>query len=872
MRGILHRMKAVLMRRSWERDVSEELRFHLEMETRKLMQEGLSEAEAHREAKIRLGGEELMLERAREERGTAFWDRTLQDLRFGGRVLLRAPVFTVVAVLTLALGIGGTVALFSVVQGLLLRPLPVEEEDQVVTFWFDYSWRGSEFDFARTRLPAFESVAAYSNIGLTLHTDQESLRIPTTVASAELFDVLGARPLLGQTFRAGDDRPGAERVIILSYAVWQQQYGGDPDIIGKRVLAGGEPTTVLGVMPREFYFPTPNMKAWMPLDLDPASSQYRNNGWLVLVGRVGKDVTEAQLQANLRSLGTELGENWDYPEQWDKSRNPFVTPLRTYLVGDLRPILAVLLGAVGMILVMACVNVAALLLVRSADRIGEMSLRTALGAGRGRLARQVLTESLLLGLLAGGVGVSLAWTSFDVLVASLPLTMGLEEVLSLDWTVLVTGLVLALASGSLIALVPIRRLLRGELAEAGLGRRSQGGVTGRGKLHASLVVSEVLLSVVLASGAALLIRTVDRIRNVEVGLDPVGVLAVDVSLPPGSMSAQERAQYFDVLVERTRSLPGVSVVGLINRLPVRDGGWQGSVRVEDRPELDGALRPNAYWRAVTPDAFEALGVELVEGRGFESTDRGDAPQVAVVNETFARRMWGEESPLGRRIGAGNGNTNGWAEVVGVVRNVAVDDLVGEVPMARYFPWDQGNRGVEYAVMVLKTGLYPTSLTSVVRNLVREVDSRATVGRVETMSSVLDQAMAEPLRLRFFLGLFSILGIVLGTVGVYGIVSFGVQRRRSEMGIRLALGAEPFWLLREVVGGGMIPVLLGVGGGLVVSLLTTTLLAGFLYGVEPTDPVSLGAAGLALLSAGGLATLIPASRAARIHPATALRGE
>jgi hypothetical protein len=293
--------------------------------------------------------------------------------------------------------------------------------------------------------------------------------------------------------------------------------------------------------------------------------------------------------------------------------------------------------------------------------------------------------------------------------------------------------------------------------------------------------------------------------------------------------------------------------------------------VEDRPELDGASRPNAFWRAVTPGTFEALGIELVEGRGFESTDRGDAPQVAVVNQTFARRMWGEGSALGRRIGAGNGSTDGWAEVVGVVRNVAVEDLVGEVPMARYFPWDQGNSGVSYAVMVLKSNLDPASLGPTVRRLVKELDPRAAVGEVEAMSSVLNNAMAEPLRLRFFLGLFSFLGIILGTVGVYGIVSFGVQRRRSETGVRLALGAEPLRLMGEVVKGGMIPVLMGVGGGLALSLLTATFLERFLYGVEPTDPLSLGAPGLILLVAGALAALIPAFVAARTDPAHALRG-
>jgi len=377
---------------------------------------------------------------------------------------------------------------------------------------------------------------------------------------------------------------------------------------------------------------------------------------------------------------------------------------------------------------------------------------------------------------------------------------------------------------------------------------------------------------VLATGAALLIRTVDELRAIDVGLDPEGVVALDVFLPPESLGGAERGIYFDALLERAAALPGVQAVGLTNRLPVRDGGWQGTVRAEDRPDLDGDRRPNAFWRAVTPGTFDALGVALAEGRGIQAGDASDAPAVVVVNESFARTMWGDESALGKRISRGASGGEGWLEVVGVVRNLAVDDLVGEIPMAMYLPWDQALRSSEYAILVLKATADDASLGAVARALVGQVDPRATVGRVETMDAALSQAMATPLRLRFFLGLFSAMGIVLGTVGIYGVVSYGVQRRRAEFGVRLALGARPGQLLADVVRTGMLPVLMGVGVGVLVSLLATATLERFLFQVAATDPVSLAAAAALLLVSGVFAAVIPAHRASATHPAVSLRSE
>ncbi|GMV06285.1 MAG: hypothetical protein AMXMBFR53_25610 [Gemmatimonadota bacterium] len=868
-----YRIRALLGRSGMERDLEDEVAFHLEMEARKLVAGGMRPDEARRVAAVNFGGADRFKEQARASWGVAPLTDLGADVRFSLRQLRKNPAFAVLATLTLALGIGGTVALFSVVNGLLIRPLPVQDEESLVTFWSPYNWRGVEFDFARERLQAFSGLAAWSNDGFTLRTDAGSTLHLAGVASAELFDVLGSRPLLGRAFRAGDDRPGAEPVIILGHPLWRQFFGADPGVVGTRVDVNGRPTTVIGVMPEGFFFPNPEVAAWMPLELDPASSNYQGNGWLVLTGRIRPGATEAVVQADLDALAVSLGEEWTYPDAWDKTRNPAVTPLRTYIMGDLRPVVLLLMGAVGLVLLMACVNVAALLLTKSADRTGEMAVRAALGAGRVRLARQVLTESVLLGVVAGAAGTALAVALFDVLVTSLPLPGQMGETLHLDWTTLVAGLALSVGAGALVALAPMRGLLRGDAVGGALGERTQAGGSGRpGRLQSGLVVAEVVLSVTLATGAALLVRTVDRLRDVDAGIDPAGVVALDVFLPSNAMDADERALYFQALVERAGALPGVSAAGLINRLPLRDGGWQGTVLIEDRADLqDRTRRPNSYWRAVTASSFDALGARLVKGRGILPTDGADAPRVVVVNETFARRMWGTGDPLGRRVAGGFGGTE-WREVVGVVADLAVEGLVDERPMAMYVPWEQALRGSEYALLVARTTGDVSTLATAARALVGSVDDRAAVGRVARMDDVVDDAMAEPLRLRFFLGIFSFLGVVLGTVGVYGVVSYSVQRRRAEFGIRMALGARPGVLRGEVIRGGMAPVLLGVAGGVAASLLATATLARFLYGVTPTDVPSLLWAAGALMAAGLVAAFLPAWRAGRTDPAVALRAE
>ncbi len=864
------RLRALVGRGALERELDEEFRFHLDMEARKLEASGMPAREAKRTARLRFGGEDRFKEETRGAWGVGVFTDLSADLRFAWRQLARSPGFSALATITLALGIGGTVALFSVVWGLMIRPLPFTDEDRLVTFWSDYNWRGEEFDVIRDVPRGFAGVAAYSNDAYTLRTESGSTLVLATVASAEFFDVLGVAPLFGRTFLPGDDRPGSEPVIVLSHALWVREFGADRSVIGRMIDVSGTPRTVVGVMPEEFWFPTPEMQAFIPLDLDPVKPGYANNGWLVLTARLHPSTTDAQVQADLGRITTVLGERYDYPEAWDKTRNAHVVSMREYLLGEVRPVLLLLLSAVGFLLLMACVNVAALILTRTVDRTSEMSVRTVLGAGRWQLARQVLTESVLLGLVAGAVGIALAAGLFGALVASLPIDPAFRSTLRLDGATLVTALAVSIVAGAGIALAPLHNVMRGHLGEGVLSERTPtAGGRRAGRVQRALVAVEVLLAVVLASGASLLVRTVGQLRAIDPGFDPRGVLTMDILVGEEDAPVEARAAFFDALVDRVEALPGVSSAGYTNRLPLRDGGWQGPVRIADRPDLDGANRPNVMYRPLSPGAFDAFGVTVIAGRGILPSDRAGSPPVAVINETFARRIWGDQSSLGRRFTSG---FVGEVEVVGVIRDMVATSLTGEQPMVGYYPWDQAMRGEGYGLIVVKTTGRPEALTPTLRTLVKELEPRAAIGRVATMQAVVDGAIAEPLRLRFFLGLFSLLGIVLGTVGVYGVVSHSVQRRRTEFGIRLAVGADPARLLTEVVRAGMRPVLLGAAAGATVSWFTSATLTGFLFGVKPTDPVSLVTAASVLVAAGIVAALVPAWRASRTAPSVSLRAE
>ena len=873
LKDLAFRLRALLFQRGMERDLDDEMAFHLDMETRKLIDQGLTPEAAAREARVRFGGVEQQQERTRDAWGIGFLADLVTDVRHAGRQFRRRLGFSSLAILTLALGIGATVALFSVVIGLLVRPLPVADEDRLRIFWSDYNWRGVEFDHVKGLGQSFDGIAAYSSEATPFQSESGTRLLPYTVSSAELFDVLGVRPVLGRTFLPGEDRPGAEPVIVIGWGMWQQDLGGDPDILGKRIQVGGRPTTVIGVMPRGFWFPTPEFRAWLPLDLDPAGSTYQNNGWLVLIGRQKSTATPAAVTGDLQTFTRALGERFTYPEAWDKTKDAHLRPLREYLLGDVEPTMLLLLGAVGLLLLMACTNAAALILARTTDRTGEMAVRTALGAGRGRLARQILTESITLALVAGVVGAAVAVAIFDMLVASLPLQSGFGDTLSLDWTTFATAFALALLVGLAVSAIPVRHLLQGRLDGAISGERSEAGLRrGAGRAHAVLVTAEVMLAVLLAVGATLLIRTVDRIRALDPGFDPAHVVTLDLVASAQDMDPEVRWNFFRELLTRIEALPGVGAAGYTNRLPVRDGGWQGPVTIESRPDLADAKRPNSLFRWATPGFFETMGIEIEHGRGIEAADRRGAVPVALVSESFAQKMWPGREALGQRIMLTVVGEPDWRTVVGVFEETRMVSMLGENPMVFYIPFEQSPFPGEGQALVIRAEGDPAGVVAAVRRLVGELDPRVAVAHVAPMEDVVATALAEPLRLRFFLSLFAGLALLLGTVGVYGVVSYSVGRRRAEFGIRMALGAAPGRVIGDVVRGGMLPVGVGVLAGLLASIALSRVVGRFLFQIAPTDPLSLATAGLALLGAGVLAALVPAWRAGRVSPVEALRAE
>lgn len=868
---IAFRMRALVRRDQMQRELSEEMAFHLAMEVRQLVERGWPPDAATAEARRRFGVVAREDQRARDSWGIGLIVDALGDLRVAVRQLWRRPLFTCLGVGTLALGVGATVALSSVVVGLLLRPLPLADEQRLQVFWSDFNWRGVEFDFVKERQRAFSGLAAYSNEGYTLRVGEQSSTVVATVASAELFDVLGAAPLMGRAFRAGDDRPGATPVTVVSHGFWQQELGGDPAVVGRRIEIDGAPVEVVGVMPRGFYFPSPQFRIWRPLMLDPSTDSYQGNGWLVLLGRERAGLTRGERDADVQGIARALGERFTYPEAWDKTKGARLTPLREYLTGAVRPALLLLQAAVLLVLVIACANVAALVLARTTDRADELALRAALGAGRGRLARQIVTESVAMSAIAAALGAGLAVGGFRTLVSRLPLADGLAETLVVDWTLFAVALGLSLVVGVIVAMAPVRALLRGQ--GHGPGRdRSAGAMSASGprRVHGLLVAVEVALAVLLVAGATMFTRSVNRLYAIDTGFDPADVALVDVVAPTSVMGGPERAAFFARLLDRVTTMPGVRAAGFVNRVPLRDGGWQGTVTIEDRPDLRDGREPNALYRSVSPEFFPAMDLAIVQGRPFVDGDGAGTPGVGIVSASFAAQAWPGRNPIGRRVQHPFADEPRWLTIVGVAEEARMTRMTGDNPFVLYVPMAQGP-APEGPALVVKGAAGPPPLAAI-RALVHEIDPRVAIGRVTTLDAVVAGAVAEPLRLRFFLSVLGGLALVIGAVGIYSVVSYSVTRRRTEFGVRLALGAAPRRILAEVLGGALTPVAAGVAGGLAGTLAVSSTVGRFLYDVAPVDAVSLAGAASALLVAGALAAAIPGVRAGRTDPMRALRSD
>jgi putative ABC transport system permease protein len=793
--------------------------------------------------------------------GGAVLEGWAKDVRYTLRRLGRRRTYTGLTVLTLSLGIAGTAAVGGIAKRLLVEPLPVAAEEEVVVFWAEGAWSQAEFHYLRPQMDGFRSSAAFRRVDLTLEGADGPARLVTAATgTAELFEVLGVGPALGPGFSAGDDVVGAEPVVMLSHSLWRE-LGGSPSLVGESVTLSGVAHTVAGVMPPGFWFPDPTARAWTVLQLNP-ENRAGNYG---VIARMPPGAGLAAMSGPQEQIGTLLREQFGpYPEEWDITVNMELTPLREYVVGSARPALLALLAAMAVILLIACVNVAALMLGQVDSRGTELAVRNALGAGRGRMLQQLVVESLVIGALAGLVGAVLALVVFRFMVDALPLG-ALAETATVDWTLFGGAMALGLVAATALALVPGVTVARGDL-QGRLTRSRTGGIAGRGgRLESGLVVAQVALVLLMAAGAALLIRSVANLRAIDPGVRTAGVGVVDVAIPVTTPAAR-RPGLVAELVAAVESLPGVTSAAAAQRIPLRGSSNNWGISVESRPDLE---QTTTAFRPVTADYFETMGIAVRSGRGLLGTDALSTEEGAVViNQALADRYFPGVDPLGQRISF----MGRWDRVVGVVENVAESGLTdGPVP-ARYMlyehvPWLLPAESIVFRV---DGGRDPAPLLDAARRAIQTAAPGVAIRELTTMGSVFNRAMGSSRQVMALLSLLGALALALGVVGVYGVVSHFVTRRQRDWAIRIAIGLRPARVVGQVLRQGGTLVGAGVALGLVAFLVLARLLAGFVYGIEPSDPASLAAAVAILLAAGLLAAFVPARRASRIDPAGALK--
>jgi predicted permease len=812
-----------------------------------------------------------------------------QDLRFALRMLLKHPASTLVAVATLGLAIGANTAIFSVVNGALLRPLPFPEPDrlyQIVRLFQDGS-NGSQsvpkFVMWRDRTRTFESMAAYDDLGSGFNLTGEGApeRVIGSRVTRGFFDVLRVRPAMGRGFRADEDRPGGPRVVVLSHGLWTRRFGADPGALGREIRLNDEVYTIVGVMPRGFEFPR-GVSLWTPLQANEAGHEIAN--YLEVIGRLKAGMTVGDASAEMKGFGERYAKA--YPDEVEPGESFGVYRVQDVLYGSLRPALMVLLGAVGFVLLIACVNLANLQLARSAARRREIALRAILGARRGRIVRQLLTESLLLGLAGGGAGLLVAYWTIPVLVALGPGAVRGMDV-PIDATVLAFTAALSLLTGLLFGLVPAIQAARPDLAGAinEGSTRSTAGAGGARTRHL-LVVSEVALAIVLLVGASLLIRSFVGLRGIEPGFHTADVLTMKLSLPEakyGDMPALGR--FATDVVERVTQVPGVRAAALAVSLPMQ-GGPDLPFTIEGRytPGGNGEGAGGAQYRPVTRQFFDVLGIPLVRGRGFAGSDRAGAPLVAVINETAARKYWKDADPVGQRIWLGQPIAPELAdpsprEIVGVVRDVREQGLDAAPPAIVYVPLAQmappiGRMIVRLlpATVVLSANVAPAGLTSAVERAIWSVDPDQPITNVLGMDEVVSRSLGSREFNMLLVGALAFVALVLAAVGIYGVLSYLVQQRTREIGVRVALGATSGRVLVLVLRQGLATVAAGVALGLAGAFGLTRLLQSLVYGVSVRDPLAFTLAPLALVAVALVSVWLPARRAVRVDPITALRVE
>jgi putative ABC transport system permease protein len=820
----------------------------------------------------------------------------LQDLRYGARMLLKNPSFTLIAVATLALGIGANTAIFSVLHGVLLKPLPYPDPGPIVRVWQAVPTSGfahlgfSEAQLTRLRAgnQSFQQLGGYAIRSANLTEQNETQRVAVTYVTEGVFESLGFQPALGRTFRREDEAPGAQRVAVLGYEMWQRRYGGDANILGRTIRLNDNPVTVVGVMPPDFRLPEDfsvpqSAQIWQSARIDTANLNW-GSYYLRPIARLKPGVRPEQAFAEVSSVFAQLRQDHPQGAITDPRYYIRVLPLHDDLVGVVKKALWVLVGAVGLVLLIACANVSSLLLARAAGRRKEIAVRAALGAGRGRLVRQLLTESALIALLGGVVGVTMAAWGVELIAKTSLISVPRLSQISLNVTALLFTLGVSLVAAILFGLAPAAQVSRLDLNRA-LREEGRGVVVSAGgaRIQRALVVSEVALAVMLVIAAGLLLRSFDRLLRIDPGFNVKNLLTVNIDLPASRYQDNQRVTaFYDRLLERVRALPGVVSAAATSGLPLT--GWYGDTtfQIEGRPDnngvVDQSIPPdrNAYghfyfWQ-VTPDYFKTMGIALRQGRPLQLSDDANAPPVVVINETMARSFWPNESPLGKRIQLliGASQKGPLTEIVGVVRDVSLHQLNEETQPEAYYSQAQGpSRTMS---LVARTATDPLALAAAVRREAQALDNAAPVFGVSTAEQTLGQTVAQPRFNLILLGLFAVVALSLAAVGIYGVLANAVRQRTHEMGVRLALGARPGAVFRLVIRQGMRLAGVGIGIGLGGAFALTRYLESLLYEVKPADPLTFGGVVLLILVVALLACWIPARRATKVDPIVALRCE